>query len=66
MCASAESNTSEAVEKTTEEYRIWVRSLFLDLADAAGVPEPKALAKQLVLVYDGAGRSGARRCARRA
>jgi AcrR family transcriptional regulator len=55
MSASAESDTSEAVEKTTEEYRIWVRSLFLDLAYAAGAPEPEALAKQLVLVYDGAG-----------
>jgi hypothetical protein len=55
MCASAESDTGEAVEKTTEEYRIWVRSLFLDLAYAAGVPEPETLAKQLVLIYDGAG-----------
>jgi AcrR family transcriptional regulator len=55
MCASAESDTSEAVEKTTEEYRIWVRSLFLDLAYAAGAPEPEVLAKQLVLIYDGAG-----------
>jgi AcrR family transcriptional regulator len=55
VCASAESDAGEAVEKTTEEYRIWVRSLFLDLAYAAGAPEPEALAKQLVLVYDGAG-----------
>jgi len=55
MCASAESDTSEAVEKTTEEYRIWIHSLFLDLAYAAGAPEPETLAKQLVVIYDGAG-----------
>jgi AcrR family transcriptional regulator len=55
MCASAESDTSEAVEKATEEYRLWVRSLFLDLAYAAGANGPEALAKQLVVIYDGAG-----------
>ncbi len=55
MCASAESDTSGAVEKTTGEYRIWVRSLFLDLAYAAGAPEPEVLARHLALVYDGAG-----------
>jgi AcrR family transcriptional regulator len=55
LCASAESDTSEAVEKTTEEYRLWVRSLFLDLAYAAGAPAPETLARQLVVIYDGAG-----------
>ncbi|HEV3172332.1 MAG TPA: TetR/AcrR family transcriptional regulator [Actinocrinis sp.] len=55
MCASAESDTSEAVEKATEEYRLWMHSLFLDLAYAAGVPAPETLARQLVVIYDGAG-----------
>ncbi|MBS2546418.1 TetR/AcrR family transcriptional regulator [Catenulispora sp. NL8] len=55
MCASAESETGEAVEKATEEYRLWVHSLFLDLAFAAGVPSPETLARQLVVLYDGAG-----------
>jgi AcrR family transcriptional regulator len=55
MCASAESETSEAVEKATEEYRLWVHSLFLDLAYAAGARAPETLARQLVVVYDGAG-----------
>jgi AcrR family transcriptional regulator len=55
ICASAESDTSEAIEKATGEYRIWVHSLFLDLAYAAGASEPEALAKQLVVIYDGAG-----------
>ena len=55
MCASAESDTSEIVEKATEEYRLWLHSLFLDLGYAAGVPAPQALARQLVMIYDGAG-----------
>ena len=55
MCACAESETSEAVEKATEEYRLWVHSLFLDLAYAAGASAPETLARQLVVVFDGAG-----------
>ena len=55
MCASAESDTSEVVEKATEEYRLWVHSLFLDLAYAADAADPETLARQLVLIYDGAG-----------
>jgi AcrR family transcriptional regulator len=55
VSASAESEVGNAVQQTTEEYRIWVRSLFLDLAYAAQAPQPEALAKRLVLLYDGAG-----------
>ena len=55
MCASAEADTGEAVEKATEEYRHWVHSLFLDLAYAAGATAPETLARQLVVMYDGAG-----------
>jgi AcrR family transcriptional regulator len=55
VSASAETDAGEAVKQTTDEYRIWVRSLFLDLAYAAGAPQPETLARQLVLLYDGAG-----------
>jgi AcrR family transcriptional regulator len=55
VSASAESEVGKAVQQTIEEYRIWVRSLFLDLAYAAQAPQPEALAKRLVLLYDGAG-----------
>jgi len=55
MCASAESDVGETVEKATEEFRLWVHSLFLDLAYAAGAAAPEVLAKQLVVIYDGAG-----------
>ncbi|HEX3825891.1 MAG TPA: TetR/AcrR family transcriptional regulator [Sporichthyaceae bacterium] len=55
LCASAESDTNEAVQKATAEYRLWVHSLFLDLAYAAGAGSPETLARQLVVIYDGAG-----------
>jgi AcrR family transcriptional regulator len=52
--ASAQSEPGGAVEQVSEDYRTWVRSLFLDLAYAAEAPHPETLARQLVLLYDGA------------
>ena len=42
-------------EEAAEEYRAWVRSLFVDLAKEANVNDPERLVQQLVLLYDGAG-----------
>jgi AcrR family transcriptional regulator len=55
ITASAETDRGDVVKVATKEYRLWVHSLFLDLAYAAGAPEAATLAKQLVVVYDGAG-----------
>jgi AcrR family transcriptional regulator len=55
ISASAEARPGSAVEEVADEYRAWVRSLFLDLAQEAGVTDPELLARQLVLLYDGAG-----------
>jgi len=44
-----------AIEQESNDYREWVYSLFFDLATEAGAKDPKGLAKQLVLLYDGAG-----------
>ena len=52
--ASAESQPGSGVEQVSDEMRAWVRSLFTDLAAAAGAPDPAGLAAQLVLLYDGA------------
>jgi AcrR family transcriptional regulator len=41
------------VETAADEYRGWIRALFVDLAREAGAPDPGALAKQLCMVYDG-------------
>jgi AcrR family transcriptional regulator len=53
--ASAEALPGSAVEQASDEYRAWVRALFVDLATAAGARDPETLARQLHLLYDGAG-----------
>lgn len=59
-CAFA-SATSEAhgegVQEAADGYRGWVRSLLTELVRDAGVKDAKTLARQLHLVYDGAGLS---------
>ncbi|MDB5067733.1 MAG: TetR/AcrR family transcriptional regulator [Chloroflexi bacterium] len=55
ISASAEARPGSTVEEVADEYRSWVRSLFLDLAREAGATDPERLARQLVLLYDGAG-----------
>jgi AcrR family transcriptional regulator len=53
--ASAEARPGSSILDVAEEYRGWVRTLFAELAREAGVKEPDVLARQLVLLYDGAG-----------
>jgi AcrR family transcriptional regulator len=55
VSANAEASPGSSIEEVTEDYRTWVRSLFLDLAKQAGAADPEHLAQQLVLLYDGAG-----------
>src|SRR5690242_4262526 len=55
--ASDESHPGDVAEQATEAYRGWVRTLLTDLAAQAGVPEPEVLARQLHLLYEGAGQS---------
>ncbi len=57
VMASAEAPAGGAVEHAAEAYRDWVRTLFTTLAKEAGVADPDALARQLHLLYDGAGLS---------
>jgi AcrR family transcriptional regulator len=57
VMASAEAPPGGAVERAAEAYRDWVRTLFTTLAREAGVADPDALARQLHLLYDGAGLS---------
>jgi AcrR family transcriptional regulator len=58
VSASAEARPGSSIEQVSEDYRVWVRTLFLDLATAAGAPDAAQLAGQLVLLYDGAGVGG--------
>src|SRR5439155_24988821 len=55
ISASAEARPGSSVEEVADEYRTWVRSLFIDLAREAGAVDPERLAQQLLLLYDGAG-----------
>ncbi|OIJ64259.1 TetR/AcrR family transcriptional regulator [Streptomyces mangrovisoli] len=57
VAASAEARHGSAIEEASDAYRAWVRTLFTDLARDAGVPQPETLARQLHLLYDGAGLS---------
>ena len=57
VMASAEAPPGGAVQHAAEAYRDWVRTLFTTLAREAGVADPDALARQLHLLYDGAGLS---------
>lgn len=52
--ASAETPLGGSVDQVTEGHRTWLRTLFRDLARKAGATDPEGLARQLVLLYDGA------------
>ena len=53
--ASAEAGPESSIVQATDTYRAWVRELFTELAAAVGAADPAQLARQLVLLYDGAG-----------
>ncbi len=53
--AKAEAAPGGAVDEVAGEYRAWLHGLFAGLAHEAGATDPRSLAQQLVLVYDGAG-----------
>jgi AcrR family transcriptional regulator len=52
--ASAEARPGDASEDVAKEYRGWLRSLFTDLAEAAGAANAREIGRQLHLLYDGA------------
>ena len=55
LTASAEARHGGPIESANDRFRQWVRTLFTDLARDAGVADPEDLARQLHLLYDGAG-----------
>lgn len=52
--ASADASSSEKVRTVCEQSRAYMLGKFTDLCREAGVRDPQLLAKQLVLLYDGA------------
>lgn len=55
VAASAEAQPGDQIEQASAAYRGWLRQLLTDLAEAAGASDPAMLARQLQLLYDGAG-----------
>ncbi|MEU7305505.1 TetR/AcrR family transcriptional regulator [Streptomyces sp. NPDC007189] len=55
--ATAEVPEDSAISRAAETYRNWVRGLFAELAAQSGYADPEGLARQLLLLYDGAQQS---------
>ena len=54
VSTSADAPPGGVVEQAAQDYRAWLHQLFYDLAQQAGAKDAKSLARQLVLLYDGA------------
>ena len=54
VLATAEGRPGGRVRGVCEDARAWTRTLFTDLARAAGAAHPARLAQQLTMLYDGA------------
>jgi AcrR family transcriptional regulator len=54
VMATAEAQPGSSTVAAADNFRTWVRALFTELAEQAGVADPSALARQLHLLYDGA------------
>jgi AcrR family transcriptional regulator len=55
LTATAEAADGSVIDKAADSYRAEMLALFTDLAREVGVANPGRLARQLHLVYDGAG-----------
>jgi AcrR family transcriptional regulator len=54
LMASAEQPGESRGKPVCDDYRAWIHALFVRLVKEAGVRRPDALARQLLLLYDGA------------
>jgi AcrR family transcriptional regulator len=55
ISASAEAPPGGLIEQAADDYRAEIRALFTRLAEQAGAREPAKLARELHVIYDGAG-----------
>jgi len=55
VAATAEAPRGGLIEQAADAYRTWMRALFTELAEQAGAADPRKLARQLQVIYDGAG-----------
>ena len=54
MRASTEVRGDSGAHTVCEDARLWTRTLFADLARQAGAARPEQVARQMVMLYDGA------------
>jgi AcrR family transcriptional regulator len=55
--ATAETAEDSSIRQVADNYRLWIRGLFTELAAASGYATSEALGRQLHLLYEGAGQS---------
>jgi AcrR family transcriptional regulator len=55
VAATAEAPRGGLIEQAADDYRTQIRALFTELAGQAGASDPRKLARQLQVIYDGAG-----------
>ena len=55
VAASAEAHLGDQVVEASDAARAWVRTLFTELAEQAGVAYAPGLARRMQLLYDGGG-----------
>jgi AcrR family transcriptional regulator len=55
VAATAEAPRGSLIEQAADDYRTQIRALFTELAEQAGASDPRKLARQLQVIYDGAG-----------
>jgi AcrR family transcriptional regulator len=58
IAASTEAPSGGLVEQAADQFRAWIRAMFIDLAEQADAPDPVSLGRQLHFIYDGAGLAG--------
>jgi AcrR family transcriptional regulator len=58
IAASAEARSGGLIEHAADQFRAWIRAMFIDLAEQADAPDPVSLGRQLHRIYDGAGLAG--------
>jgi AcrR family transcriptional regulator len=54
VAASAEELPGGTIDEATAGFRSWMRTMFVELATAAGAADPAALGRTLHVLYDGA------------
>ena len=53
MEASSEAAPGSTIDQAADQFRRWILTMFVGLADGIGATKPQTLARQLHALYDG-------------